>query len=528
MFGSGSNHGIYAQFLAQSSLTNGGRAVGLLRGAGTRMALWFYAMMRMLRVRQPLTATIHQQKFVDLSLNETVGAAVRDIKDDKFWKCCYIVLRAVFPALKLLRYCDKSTPAMDKIYYLSHRTTIALEKSEEHLNDEALFGDMPNSCNLYRERSIIGGDSDDDNDDDELMFSNDLTPTSDNSDDDDDGDITAERPKSFGRLFIWHWEKRKLRIEHEYAITGWALCVMEDIRKDVSSRMTGEHQSAIDKVVTRLHAPPCANSNPSVSSMTMAEILDTFWNEFKAFQQRLYPYDATSRWLSVDVLNGNSYLWHEKYSMRTTKVLGYVACRVTSKLCGIGAAERSWGGVKQIKTGKRSHLSGASTEKRSILFVSAKVTHSRIKSDRLVGLDARGGNDAFGDDDINFNLQLEKFGVDMAALKNVPVQRIFRAWVEDWEEEARKKNDCVTEAQLLAKYKGLVFRDPDTDLAFKVWEQNLEFRRGRGDGGWYVIGECADDPNNVQTEAFTLEIACQLIGETEQEEGIQVIQKDEE
>ena len=37
-----------------------------------------------------------------------------------------------------------------------------------------------------------------------------------------------------------------------------------------------------------------------------------------------------------------------------------------------------------------------------------------------------------------------------------------------------------------------------------------------------------DDPNNVQTEAFTLEIACQLIGETELEEGIQVIQKDEE
>ena len=80
-------------------------------------------------------------------------------------------------------------------------------------------------------------------------------------------------------------------------------------------------------------------------------------------------------------MNGNSYLWHEKYSMFTTKVLGFVACQVTSKFCGIGAAERSRGGVKQIKTGKRSHLSGASTKKRSILFVSAKVMHSCIKSD---------------------------------------------------------------------------------------------------------------------------------------------------
>ena len=67
--------------------------------------------------------------------------------------------------------------------------------------------------------------------------------------------------------------------------------------------------------------------------------------------------------------------------------------------------------MKQIKTGKQSHLSGASTEKRSILFVSAMVTHSCIKSDRLEGLNGRG--DTFGDEDINFNLQLEKFGADL-------------------------------------------------------------------------------------------------------------------
>ena len=35
VFGSGSNQGIYAQFMAQSSLTHGGPAVGLLRGAET-------------------------------------------------------------------------------------------------------------------------------------------------------------------------------------------------------------------------------------------------------------------------------------------------------------------------------------------------------------------------------------------------------------------------------------------------------------------------------------------------------------
>jgi hypothetical protein len=41
-------------------------------------------MMRLLRLRQPLVGTIHQQKFLDLNLNDSVRAAVRDIKDNKF------------------------------------------------------------------------------------------------------------------------------------------------------------------------------------------------------------------------------------------------------------------------------------------------------------------------------------------------------------------------------------------------------------------------------------------------------------
>ena len=184
--------------------------------------------------------------------------------------------------------------------------------------------------------------------------------------------------------------------------------------------------------------------------------------------------------------------------------------------------------MKQIKTGKRSHLSGESTEKRSIIFANAKVTQGRMKSDRVQGLDFRGDNVSFGDDDINFNLELEKFGVDLETLKHVPIRRKFRAWVEDWEEEARKRNDAVDEAKLLAKYKGLVFRDPDNNnCAFKVWEGNMEYRSGRG-GGWFLIAECNDDPENPLQEPFTLEIACELIGETEQEEGIQVIKPDGE
>ena len=74
-----------------------------------------------------------------------------------------------------------------------------------------------------------------------------------------------------------------MRIEHEYAIVGWALCVMEDIQKDVMERLTGAHPDAIEKVVSCLHVPPCPNYNPAVSAMSSHEMVDTLWNEFKAF-----------------------------------------------------------------------------------------------------------------------------------------------------------------------------------------------------------------------------------------------------
>ena len=138
-------------------------------------------------------------------------------------------------------------------------------------------------------------------------------------------------------------------------------------------------------------------------------------------------------------------------------------------------------------------------------------------------LDAHGKDAMFGEDDINFDLQLEKFVVDTSILKEPAVQHVFRAWVEDWEVEARKKNDCVSETLLLQKYKGLVFRDPDSDNDFCIWERNMEFRRGRGNG-WFLLGICAT--NGVEDEGFSLELACDMIGDTPQREGIQVVRRE--
>ena len=61
-------------------------------------------------------------------------------------------------------------------------------------------------------------------------------------------------------------------------------------------------------------------------------------------------------WKIEDIRYGNIHLWHQKYSPPYTKVLGFVACSVTSKVLAVDAAERSKGDVKTIKYAKRSDI----------------------------------------------------------------------------------------------------------------------------------------------------------------------------
>ncbi len=126
----------------QAAAINGNRRIGLLRGAGTRFATWFYAMHCLLRQKRALKATIHSPAFSSVAHNSRVALSIQDIEDEKFWKAIYCLLRAVFPALKALRYCDANFPAMDKIFYLANRASDAILKSAMDFDDVDLFGSM--------------------------------------------------------------------------------------------------------------------------------------------------------------------------------------------------------------------------------------------------------------------------------------------------------------------------------------------------------------------------------------------------
>ena len=119
---------------------------------------------------------------------------------------------------------------------------------------------------------------------------------------------------------------------------------------------------------------------------------------------------------------------------------------------------------------------------------------------------------------------MASMGIDTDVLERPTTTRIFRAWVEDWELEGLRDNDAVMEARLLEKYKGLAFYDPDDGKTYTVATENLEFRRGRKDGGWYLI--CESNVVGDEAEPYSIELANELIGDTQQVEGVELIRED--
>jgi hypothetical protein len=124
---------------------------------------------------------------------------------------------------------------------------------------------------------------------------------------------------------------------------------------------------------------------------------------------------------------------------------------------------------------------------------------------------------------------LEKWGVDLNALKAKSIRRVFRAWVEDWEKESIQHNDVVAEVRLLDRYKGLAFWDPNDKTTYTIDSGNMQWFRSskkRGiDGGWYDLATNDDD----EMETFMIEDElCRQIADTPQNGDIEIIKKAEE
>ena len=153
-------------------------------------------------------------------------------------------------------------------------------------------------------------------------------------------------------------EQKGENINTDYAVTGWMLCVIPHIGGDIFNNAQNHHHIQVNTVINIF--------------LELHETLDTFLSKYTNFSHNNDLFEINEFiWNSKYISDVNSNIWHQKYSLPSTKFLVFVACRVTSKILGIGYAERSWGDVKIIKSEKISALGSDIYENQSIVYTSA-------------------------------------------------------------------------------------------------------------------------------------------------------------
>ena len=81
----------------------------------------------------------------------------------------------------------------------------------------------------------------------------------------------------------------------------------------------------------------------------MAVTQDIFWTDFTDFDNKNGSFEGNVFiWKIKEIRDGNSHLRHQNIHFLTPRFLVFVACIVTSKVLGIGAAECYWDDVKTV------------------------------------------------------------------------------------------------------------------------------------------------------------------------------------
>ena len=169
----------------------------------------------------------------------------------------------------------------------------------------------------------------------------------------------------------------KEKIVSDFAILGWLLCPKEEIHIDMNANNKRKHMNSAENVMRKLL---CNDSDEEFD-----EHFNTFCEEHRKFMKKIDMFDSQEKmWKSNLLRTGKVYEWHDIYSVNSTKILGWVACRVTSKILGIGNAERAWGAVKQLKSGRCGQLSGPNTKKQATIFAKACIDEATLKRKTLL------------------------------------------------------------------------------------------------------------------------------------------------
>ena len=125
-FGSGIYHKPYSIFKPKYQEFHN-KNIGIFSGNETRMAGYFMGLHRELRMRKFLQATISSSEFIFIPNNNFFDKAVRYIDDNKSSERYYVLLKIIFPCLRVLCLENINRAGMENVYYYSIMTNQCIE-----------------------------------------------------------------------------------------------------------------------------------------------------------------------------------------------------------------------------------------------------------------------------------------------------------------------------------------------------------------------------------------------------------------
>ena len=348
-------------------------------------------------------------------MNKKLHWVTNLINDDLYWDNLFVITQSVFPALRVLRLADRSVAGMHMLYYFTRMSKRALNKEKLRLNRiNKIVSDKYDQEDLSDVDSNTSSDSEDEN--------------IDNKDVEDEEAIVPP----LGDSILEFWRKRSKKLKSDFAIAGWLLCPIKEVHDDMREHCNNSYIERAENVLEKLLYPALKTE--------VNDRKDKFRQEFRQFKGKIGNFsEENSMWESSLLSEGKVHLWHDTYSTECTQVLGWFACRITSKILGIGSAERAWGAVKQLKQGKRGALSGPRIKKQATIFAKSCIKEVLIKNQ----FDYENNENfvTLTDEDMAF-IKGAGIPTEDAAnhKKNLP---IFRCWREDWETRLQKFKDGV-------------------------------------------------------------------------------------
>lgn len=542
IFGSGARHGPYAVF-QKNCRTLYGKVIGMFKPSGTRMAGNAIALMRAYRLKDAIIATVHSPEFQTSNVSTGIfivfyilytivmayrltftlflsSLQIRDsilevITNNEFWDHVAAITTAFMPTLFLLRLADRNIPAMDQLYYYVRKMDGTINKTKDVVDGiERVMKDrcgytstgtltskeiekfyLPSNNAAIRTRvsllstvtiPVTMADDDEDDTDNEGGADEGEIPDDLSMDGEDDGDVLTQ-----GQQIKLYWDKRSKHLRHDIAIVAWMCSPIPDVMDDAKLYGASELM-AVERVLMKWIISPntCALVGQDKINYE-ANIINTFWQEHKDFQSKSGAFQGRENvswhFNHPDLKGGTSYFWHEKVSCKLTKVFGKLAARASSKILGIGSAERAWGDVKQLKSGKRSHLSADKVKKQATLFGESAMRIARSK--RKASIDDPKSKyalaDSWYDEDLDAVLKL---------LNPIPVEkprapvrtRYFHAHISTDDIVKISIRDTKVMHSLLQKWGDLHWNDGET--TFRSGKEKMMWHRTTKShkGGWYL------------------------------------------